>query len=455
MGDLADFDPARRILDDVKAKGAALETIAGLSYTVRAFAVMEFTLSATRRVSVDMVGPSPASGNVDGNAGVRIMSGGEVVAAGTWQNVVTATLAAGTHWIVLSLATGWSPGAPANMTQMDMRVTAADGAGSLTGPLDAYPPTGFALARAGASGVRATWNPPALVHAGQTLEGYQLAVQLTAGGAWTAWPGTLPPDTMTLTVPAGVSGDSAWRIRAVYAGGATGTEYSGWETASVAAVFATGAAHAAGGGSMNLTATTGDGEVTLSWTDPNLRVASVWPFGDCEGYDQAFNATASTWWRSELLDLGAAKGVSVTVNVEHYEPPLRVSGAGGAVGAVAPASRDDGPAFASDLGVQVWVAGAAIAEVALPFAEAGGQEVTYRVDGLPRGVHVGDVRNLTGTPTLAAGTEGVARVTRDHRRRAGRHQLFRVAAGGRRDQDRNRDGKRPVCAGKRGGRRRG
>ena len=322
----------------------------------------------------------------------------------------TATLAAGTVVISIDLLVRNYP--VESMQSLSLSVTtAAAGAGGLTQPPDAYPPDGFALAKAGTSGVRATWTAPVLVHGDQTLEGYQLEFQLTANGAWSPWPGTLPPDATQLTVPAGVSGDHAWRIRAVYAGGATGTEYSDWETASVADVFATDDAFAAGAAALSLSAVEGDGEVTLSWTDPNLRVASVWPWGDCEGYDAAFNANTSTWWRSELLDLGATKSVTVNVNVEHYEPPLRVAGGDGAAGAGVNASPEDGPAFASDLGVQVWVAGAAIVDVQLPFADAGGQEVTYRVDGLPRGVHVGDVRNLTGTPTLAAGTEGVARVT--------------------------------------------
>ena len=390
IADLADFDSAQNILP----------------FFVRPTISMNFTLASSLTVTVYV-----DNGTGSNNQGVgRLYSGDSIVAVGSsigppWiLRVGPATLAAGTYRIYVS--------PPVGVPEVNMRIiTAPAGAGGLTEPLGAYPPDGFALAKVGTSGVRATWAAPPLVHGDQTLEGYQLEVQLTAGGAWTAWPGTLPPDTTTLTVPAGVSGDNAWRIRAVYAGGATGTEYSDWETASVADLFADADSFAAGAAALSLTATESDGEVTLSWTDPNLRVASVWPFGDCEGYDQAFNAATSTWWRSEMLDLGATKGVEVSVNVEHYEPPLRVSGASGAVGAVVNASADDGPAFTSDLGVQVWVTGAAITDTTLPFAEAGGQEVTYRVDGLPRGVHVGDVRNLTGTPTLAAGTEGVARVT--------------------------------------------
>ena len=384
IGDLADFDPARNIAPQMNSVS---------TYIV-------FTISSSRQVSVTYQGNIFSIATLNNSIPpYNLITSAYMTDNNNYVAVLTATLAAGNYYLFINKFNSVA----------SLRITTAPAGGSgLTGPLDAYPPTGFALAKAGASGVRAAWTAPLLVHGDQTLEGYQLEVQLTAGGAWTAWPGTLPPDATTLTVPAGVSGDSAWRIRAVYAGGATGTEYSAWETASVADVFADADAFAAGAAALSLTATEGDGEVTLSWTDPNLRVASVWPFGDCEGYDQAFNATASTWWRSELLDLGAAKSVEASVNVEHYEPPLRVSGASGAV---VNASQEDGPAFTGDLGVQVWVAGAAIADVALPFAEAGGQEVTYRVDGLPRGVHVGDVRNLTGTPTLAAGTEGVARVT--------------------------------------------
>ena len=282
------------------------------------------------------------------------------------------------------------------------------GSGSVASPAAAPPPSGVAAARVGSAGARLAWTAP---EAGQGLElsGFEMEFRTSPSGAWTEWPGQLPPDQTERTVPDGVGGDDAWRIRAVYAGGPTGTTRSEWVEAGIADLFS-GGAGAAANADLQLTAVTGDGEVTLAWTDPNVRLGSVWPWGDCEGYNQTLSAADSTWWRGEAVDLGATKSVEVSVAVEHYEPPLSASGNSGAAGA-AEESGEGGPVFRGDLLAQVWEAGAEIDPVTLPVAEAEGRTVAYRVDGLPRGVRVDDgSRRLAGTPSLAAGTRGVARI---------------------------------------------
>ena len=274
---------------------------------------------------------------------------------------------------------------------------------------DAPPPTGLSAWRVGTTGVRAAWSAPVASGAGHTLTGYEMEYRTSPSGAWVPWDAAWPADQTQVTVAAGVSGDDAWRLRAVYAGGPTGTVKSNWAEVSIDAVF-NGAAGAAATEALVLTATESSGEVALSWDDPNLGAESFWPWGQCEGYDAAFDAQTSTWWRSELVDMEATKSLSIEVEVEHFEPPLIASGAGGATGAAEDAP-DAGPMFAGDLGSQVWATGAAIAALDLPPVAAGDQTVTVRVDGLPRGVKVTADLTLEGTPSLAAGTRGVARIT--------------------------------------------
>ena len=355
-----------------------------------------FTLAQSRQVTVNFTASQFAQ-----SIALR-QPIGTVRAYSLSSESVTATLASGTGYIVIL---------PNTVNSARMRITtAAAGAGGLSSLPDAPAPSAFTARKVAAAGIRATWSAPQDPAPGYALTGYQLEFRTTPSGSFTSWPGTLGPERDTITVPDGVGGDDAWRIRAVYDGGATGTAYSEWVEVSIADAFAEAAAASSGASPLALTATAGDGEVTLSWTDPNVRPESFWPWGECEGYNATFNAAASTWHKGELIDLGAVKAVSVSVEVEHYEPPLAASGAGGAASGAADGSPDSGPVFTGDLGLQVWQAGAAIPEIDLPQARSD-QEIALRVDGLPRGVFLTDAGALSGTPSLAAGTEGVARIT--------------------------------------------
>lgn len=412
---VADWATARSILAEVKAKGAGLEhpTLSNGARAYNIFAVLEFDLASARTVTATLTMPSgyanePLVYLVSGDNTLRALQGD---ADGDRTVTASASMPAGRSRIFLKTGAGWASGAPANLTQLDLRIaTAPAGAGGYSTLPEVLPPTALSARQVGSAGIRAAWNAPEIVASGYELTGYALEYRTSPSGAWTAFGGTLPPDQSELTVPDGVAGDDAWRIRAVYSGGATGTAYSEWAEVSIAEVFAGGGASGSATGDLVLSATTASGEVTVSWTDPSVSPASFWPWGQCEGYGAAFNAATSTWWRTELVDLESAKSVNVSVEIEHYEPPLRAVGSGGGATGAADEAPDAGPVFRSDLGSQVWRAGAAIDDLPLPVADAGGAEVAYRVDGLPRGVYVGADGALTGTPGLAAGSRGVARI---------------------------------------------
>ena len=390
---VADFATARDIYS--KIKDQALENYK----TSQVFAVIRFDISASRLVTASFSTNSTQYRTIAIVSENVIKSFKSFIASG----LTSATVAAGTVDILVA---GHNP---ASGTFAKLQITTAPaGAGGLTEPSAVPPPDRFRADRVGSAGVRAKWSAPQ-GGAGYELDGFALEYRTSPSGDWAPFGGTLPPGQAELTVPDGVAGDDAWRIRAVYSGGATGTAYSEWEEVSIADLFA-GGASAAASAALVLSASESSGSVTVSWTDPNLAFASVWPWGDCEGYDSAFNAATSTWWRSELIDLDATKAVNVSVEVEHYEPPLR---AGGADGAIAAADDPDAvPAFRSDLGPQ------SLARRRPRSRRSGsrsrtraGEAVAYSVDGLPRGVFLDDDLSLAGTPGLAAGSRGVARIT--------------------------------------------
>ena len=407
--DVADFATAQSIVAEVKAKGSALETVtlSNGGKVLNVFAVLEFTLAASREVTATLTAAGLGS-----RARVHLVSGDNVERAAsslpTGAPTVTATLPAGRNRIFLKTNFGWPTGAPANLTAMTLQIaTAAGGAvGQSEPPLPA--PEAVEARRVGATGARLHWRAPDDTREGYALTGYEVEVQAAEGGAWTGWPAGLGPAATELTAPSGVAAEHAWRIRAVYAGGPTGSAASPWREAAIAA--AGEAAGAAATQALQLEATAGNGQVTLEWTDPNLRPGSFWPWGECEGYDAAFAAATSTYYQTPILDAGETASLKVAVEVERYEPPLAAGGAGEGASAAADAAPDAGPVFTGDLGHQVWTAGAAIAPLTAPTAEAGGQTVSYSADGLPRGVFMNAERTIGGTPALAAGSAGVARI---------------------------------------------
>ena len=124
-------------------------------------------------------------------------------------------------------------------------------------------PAGF-TATAGAGEVVLSWNDPN----DATITGWQYTVKTTGGyGPWTGIPGSGP--TTTAHTVAGLDNGTAYTftLRAVNASG------NGAESEEVTATLVAVPAKPAG-----FTATTGAGEVVLSWNDPNDATIAGWEY---------------------------------------------------------------------------------------------------------------------------------------------------------------------------------
>lgn len=410
---VADFATEQNILPDLQSRGDntfSLSTVnpANTYYYLRAR--IRFTLAASKKVTV--------SGRILGGeyyihwSIYLIKNQNEYQDHERYKNSIafrrpTATLPAGTHEIWIRAP---ALAAVAQLSTLTLQITLADPEGGGSADPGLPGPERVETRAVGSTGARLTWAAPTATVEGYGLTGFEVEYQAAAGGAWAAWPAGLGPAATVLTAPSGVSGESAWRIRAIYLGGPTGSAASGWKTVSISDLGE--ASGAASTSPLTLEATAGDGQVTLAWTDPNLRPGSFWPWGECEGYGADFAAATSTYYQTPIIDLGETASAKVSVKAEHFEPFLNADGAA-ETGGASPAADSAplaGPVFEGDIGHQIWTTGAAITALDAPPASAGGQTIAYSADGLPRGLSIDGNRRISGTPTLAAGSAGIARI---------------------------------------------
>ena len=59
--------------------------------------------------------------------------------------------------------------------------------------------------------------------------------------------------------------------------------------------------------------TEGAGSIRIDWTEPAEIKPQPWPFGQIEGYDSAFSANDSTFYETEILDLGTSRVVKAKI----------------------------------------------------------------------------------------------------------------------------------------------
>ena len=64
----------------------------------------------------------------------------------------------------------------------------------------------------------------------------------------------------------------------------------------------------------------GNQQVKINWESPADVRPTDWPWGAVVGYDQAFNASNSTNWKSEMMNLRSAKQGKATITYTLYKP---------------------------------------------------------------------------------------------------------------------------------------
>ena len=412
--DLTAVATAQNILAEIKQSNASTFSVdpSGTGSTKgNIFALCKFTIAASQNttvqvafvnseVDIDVFLYSEAS-NVPQN---QIGSG-----TGTGNSeTITQTLAAGDYFIAMQAAGGWPSGYPASMTKLTLEVSAGAGGSIQVNPFNK--PEKVQSARLGDTGAEMTWNEP-VVPEGYTLGGYEVQYKSGVLAAWANWEGDW--DGRRVYAPSGVSNDYQWRVRAKYTGGPTGTAYSDWEVENILDLFSSGAAGASGPTAPTLEATIASGQVKVDWVPTVNEVQSYWPWGECEGYNAAYNVTTSSWYQTPIVDMGSTINLSAFAELKHFEPPLAAQGAGGAQGNdVASVLRVDDaeqPRFSNALYDAVWATGQAIPDVTVPYALCEADHVTYHAYGLPRGLQLNG-RIIEGTPSLAAGSVGIARI---------------------------------------------
>ena len=262
-----------------------------------------------------------------------------------------------------------------------------------------HPPRRVSLRRIGATGAGLSWREPG--YADDPVAFYEL--EWSDGLQWRPMAKTSATEWVER---AGASEDAAWRVRAVYAAGA-----SEWTEASVADLYSDGAGIHAAGDPVEFSVVTNNASARLEWLGASVGDnATWWPFGDVEGEDQGFDAAASTYYLTAVVDLGENRSGNLDADLEVYLPDATIIRAADPAGASAQA-RTGSVAFAGqDIEPQVWRAGQAIAPVEVPEASSSGGEVRYAAEGLPRGVGLSG-GFLRGTPQVFEGAEGVARIT--------------------------------------------
>ena len=165
--------------------------------------------------------------------------------------------------------------------------------------------------------------------------------------------------------------------------------------------------------------------VTADEWDGNTG-ASFWPFGAVEREDQAFDASGSTYYETNTLDLGQNKSGYMEVDFEVYTPEAAAGASGASDDGEADHDRAHryAPAFyGTSMENQTWQSHSNIVPVITPAADVEHGFLTYSVEGLPNGVEFGGGR-LTGAPTTGPGVSGVARITATAENGAQAHEYF-------------------------------
>lgn len=158
------------------------------------------------------------------------------------------------------------------------------------------------------------------------------------------------------------------------------------------------------------------------------RGASFWPFGPVEGEDAAFDASSSTYYETNVVDLGQNKSGYFDLDFEVYTPEPEPGGASGASDAPADPVHDIAPRYrpaftGPDMPNQMWQSHIDIDPVFTPIADTPHGFLTYTVEGLPNGVEFGGGR-LTGAPEVGPVTSGIARITATAENGAADHSFF-------------------------------
>ena len=121
------------------------------------------------------------------------------------------------------------------------------------------------------------------------------------------------------------------------------------------------------------------------------RGASWWPFGPVEGEDAAFDASGSTYYETNVLDLGQNKSGYFDADFEVFTPEAEPGGASGAADAPAAPTHDTAPRYrpaftGPDMPNQVWKSGMDIDPVFTPIADTPeGFPDLHRRKGCPTG----------------------------------------------------------------------
>ena len=135
------------------------------------------------------------------------------------------------------------------------------------------PPLRVRIERAGETGARMRWLPPGF----SDLPVLTYELEWSDGTAWNFMAKTAATEWTEL---AGVSGDYAWRVRAVYADGE-----SEWVEASVIDLYSDGGAALAPGDAVPFEVLTNNASAELKWFGGEIAdVSNWWPFGDVAGH---------------------------------------------------------------------------------------------------------------------------------------------------------------------------
>ena len=332
-----------------------------------------------------------------------------VTQIGSSETSITWTAATADSYTLLIVSSGSAAYSSAATLRVQVGAATGDpapdegGAGILSegAPQGFFPaPRGVALRKVGETGARIAWRDPGYVET--PVVRYEL--EWSDGAKWRPMAETKATE---WTERAGVSMDLAWRVRAVYAEGA-----SEWVEKSILDLYSGGAAAQAAGDPVEFEVLTNSASARLEWLGASVGDnATWWPFGDIEGEDQGFSLTGSTYYDTSAVDLGEERGGFLDADVEQYLPDATIIRAADPAPASGASAAGRGVAFSGrDIDPRIWAAGASIEPVAVPSAESVAGGVAYRAEGLPRGVRLeGGI--LTGSPQVFEGASGVARIT--------------------------------------------
>ena len=407
--DTDDFTTARNIARELNAnnRSAVAYSIGGVSVSNVA-AVVRFSAPANVSGSISLAS-SAGVRDID----MRLYRGETQVATSSGvQSPETLTWSAPSadEYVLLLVSSGsqaFDSGTTLQMTVGVSGASSSDGASGAAGDAGAIKgeavlpvPRDVRVERFGVTGARMRWRSPG--YAAQEPRGYLVEYQSAVDGPWRAM-GETPG--LEWTEQAGIEGDVAWRVSALYEGAASDPVQT-----SVLDLFG-GASAQAAGDPVDFIVLTNDASARFTWDVALGDDAKFWAFGLVEGEGLAFDATNSTYYTTQTLDLARNRSGHLSVDFEAYAPSVAVSGSDGAGGAAAlQAPPSYAPAFAG-LGMepQTWAADTEIAPVTAPAADVPEGDIAYAAEGLPRGV-VLSRGLLSGAPAVGPSASGVARI---------------------------------------------